>query len=179
MNLVIKSLPRDEMDRITKKEYRAILVKDEEFEGTVGLMKIKEIKAPLIINNPNGKVKIADTDYSWLQFAPVKGNWWLTVMFDNEDNLIESYFDITKENIFKDPYKPYFIDMKLDVLIDNKKRISILDEDELEEAFQLSLISHEEFLLAKEVADKIITKYSSNPEKFFSYIKDYFMKLRN
>lgn len=92
---------------------------------------MQQVESSLSVDSPIGKVTIADNNYKNLIFAPKGKNWWLTVMFDDQDNLIESYFDITKINDFSNPENPYFIDMKLDVCIPNGYEPTIMDEEEL------------------------------------------------
>ncbi|MDE7213302.1 MAG: DUF402 domain-containing protein, partial [Anaeroplasmataceae bacterium] len=121
MRLKLRSLRRDEWKSITKKNTKSLKVEEEGFCGTIGLLTIEEIEEPLFVSYPNYKVTIADKGYHWLQFAPKNENWWLTVLYDDKDNLIESYFDITKSNDFEDEDNPTFIDMFLDVVFSKER----------------------------------------------------------
>ncbi len=178
MKLGIKSLQRSEMERITKKEVNILKVDNEIFKGTVCLLKIIDINAPLIVPSPIGKVRILDKNYRWLQFAPKNENWWLTVMYDDDENIIESYFDITKENNFVNEDDPFFIDMKLDVAIPKRTEASLLDEDELFKALEEKLITQEEYDLAYKTANDIVKKYSENKDKYYEFIDYYSQKLK-
>lgn len=178
MNLVQKSLRKDEWSLFTKKNLKSIRVKEEGFIGTVGLLTIEAIEKPLFVSYPMYRLCIADKNYKWLQFAPENENWWLTVLFDDKDELIESYFDITKGNSFDDPYNPTFIDMFLDITFSKKREPKLLDEDELKEALDEHLITKEEYDFAFLVAKSIIKGYNKNKAKYYAFIDRYYKKLR-
>ncbi|MDE7094940.1 MAG: hypothetical protein K2O23_00475, partial [Anaeroplasmataceae bacterium] len=93
MRLKLRSLRRDEWKGIIQKDIKSLRIEEEGFCGTIGLLTIKEIEKPLVVSYPTYKVTIADKGYRWLQLAPKNENWWLTVLYDDKDNLIESYFD--------------------------------------------------------------------------------------
>lgn len=178
MGLVHKSLRRDEFNRILKKEIQTIQVEDEGFKGTISLMTILEVSEPMVVSYPTYQVTILDQKYQWLQLAPKDDNWWLTVLYDDLGNLIESYFDITKQNDFEDEDNPTFIDMRLDVVISKERGAIILDEDELKEALEEKLITKEEYELAFFLAKSIIQGYNRNKAKYYAFIDRYYQKLQ-
>ena len=165
-----RDLRRDDWKRITEKE---VIVEDEKndfFEGKVCFLDMQKVKSPLSVDSPVGKVTIADNNYKNLIFAPKGKNWWLTVMFDDQDNLIESYFDITRTNDFSNPENPYFVDMKLDVCIPNGHEPAIMDEDELKEVYEHGLITKEDYENAYNITNKIISTYNSHKEDYYEFI---------
>ena len=178
MGLVAKSLRRDEFKAIRKKEIKTIQVKEHYFEGTISLMTILEVSQPVVITYPTYKITILDKNYQWLQFAPKNENWWLTVLYDERNNLIESYFDITKENFFEDEANPTFIDMRLDVIISEARGTRILDEDELKEALIEKNITKEEYDLAFNLAKSIIQGYNRNKAKYYAFVDCFYHKLQ-
>lgn len=178
LELVLKSLRRDEWKRFIKKSTKNLRVNEKEFCGTVGLLTIEEIDKPLVVTYPNYKVVIADKNYKWLQLAPKNENWWLTVLYDDKDNLIESYFDITKINHFDDEDNPTFLDMFLDVTFSKDREPVILDEDELKEALDQNLITKQEYEFAFFVAKSIIKGYNMNKAKYYAFVDRYYKKLR-
>lgn len=178
LNFACKSLKRDEWSRFTKKNIKSIRVEEEGFIGTIGLLTIEEVKEPLLVTYPTYSITIADKNYRWLQFAPKNENWWLTVLFDDKEQLIESYFDITKINNFDDEDNPTFIDMFLDVILAKERDPIILDEEELKEALDNNLITKEEYDFAFLVAKNIIKGYNKNKAKYYAFIDRYYKKLR-
>ena len=174
-----RDLKRDDWKRITEKE---VIVEDEKndfFEGKVCFLDMQKVESPLSVDSPVGKVTIADNNYKNLIFAPKGKNWWLTVMFDDQDNLIESYFDITRTNNFSNPENPYFVDMKLDVCIPNGHEPAIMDEEELKEVYEHGLITKDDFENAYDTANKIISTYNSHKEDYYEFIYSLYNKYRN
>lgn len=178
MGLARKSLHRDEWKSITKKKIKTIQVKENYFDGVVSLMTILEVSQPMVISYPSYQITIVDKDYQWLQFAPRGKNWWLTVLYDNFGNLIESYFDITKQNDFDDEDNPTFIDMRLDVVISKDRGVLLLDEDELKEALDEKLITKEEYEFAFFLAKNIIQGYNRNEVGYYAFIERFYQKLQ-
>lgn len=174
-----RDLIRNDWKRITQKE---VIVEDEKndfFEGKVCFLDMQKVESPLSVTLPIGKVTIADKNYKNLIFAPKGENWWLTVMFDDQDNLIESYFHITITNDFSNPENPYFVDMKLDVCIPNGHEPVIMDEEELKEAYEHGLITKDNFENAYTIANKIIGTYNLHKEDYYKYIYGIYNKYRN
>lgn len=62
-------------------------------EGKICFLNMIKVSSSLSVDSPIGKVIIANDGFKNLIFAPKNKNWWLTVMFDNKNNLIESYFE--------------------------------------------------------------------------------------
>lgn len=166
----IRDLKRDDWSRIKKKTIKIENVKNEYFEGIICKLTMNEVEAPLTVNSPIGMVTIADNNYKNIIIAPKNDNWWLTVMFDDNNNLIESYFDITRLNNFYNQENPFFIDMKLDVCIPYNHNPSIMDEEELKELLDCGFITKEDFDMAYATANKIIKFYNANKEKYYNFI---------
>ena len=172
-----RDLRRDDWARVTDKTVNIIDYSDEYFDGKICLLKINSVTAPLMVDSPIGKIKIADKDYKNLILAPKNQNWWLTVMFDDQDNLIESYFDITRLNYFSGEDNPFFIDMKLDVCILKDREPVIMDEGELKEVFDAGMITKENYDMAYDVANKIIEFYNTHKEEYYEFINKMVKKL--
>lgn len=174
----LRNLKRNDWKRLIEKR---TIVKDEKnslFEGKVCYLEMQKVSSPLIVSSPIGKVTIANKNYKNLIFAPKNKNWWLTVMFDDEDNIIESYFDITKTNDFSNPENPYFIDMKLDICIPYQKEPTIMDEEELQTAFTQGLITKKDYDIAYLTANKIIEFYNLHKEEYYHYIYEMYNNLK-
>lgn len=174
-----RDLRRDDWKRITQKE---VIVDDEVnkfFEGKVCYLDIQKVESPLSVDSPVGRVTIADNNYKNLIFAPKGKNWWLTVMFDDQDNLIESYFDITRTNDFSNPDNPYFVDMKLDVCIPNGQEPTIMDEEELKVVYDHGLITQDDYENAYATARRIIDTYNSHKEDYYKYIFELYSRFNN
>lgn len=129
------------------------------------LMFIDEVTAPFI--NARG-VTLAGAGYIWLQYAPEGERWWLTAAFDPDGTLLQMYFDITDGNRFTDPDDPDFDDLYLDVILDPDHTVTVLDRDELDEAFALGDITEEQYNNALTECDRLVRLLSSRPEEAYS-----------
>jgi len=173
----IKDLKRNDWKRLKRKFIQIEDIKNNYFEGKVCLLTMEEVASPLEVDSPIGKVKIADNGYKNIIVAPKNKNWWLTVMFDNKNNLIESYFDITRLNNFYNEENPFFIDMKLDVCIPAYKEATIMDDKELKEMLDNKMITKEDFDNAYKVANDIINGYNAHKEEYYKFIHTYLDKI--
>ena len=111
-------------------------------DGAEAVTIVKEVDRPVIVPTPRGSLKVCDAGFIWYQLALRERFFWLSAAFDEKARLIELYFDITAGNDFTDPAEPFFRDMYLDVVVTPEGTIRVLDEDELEAAFESGEISH-------------------------------------
>lgn len=103
-----KDMKRSNWRRVLRKDYVAKDFETDGQQGQMSLSVLKELTAPLTIHYPFGDVLIADKDFRWLQIA-LKGQFfWMTAMYNNKEQLINLYFDITSGNRFDNPDNPCF-----------------------------------------------------------------------
>lgn len=102
--------------------------------------------------------------YRWLQIYGIEKNSVISVVFDEENRFVETYFDIAKE-IYMNEDIPYAKDLYLDVVQTKENYFIIIDQDELDEALETNDITIEDYNLAEDVAKKIVKKYQPN-DKF-------------
>ena len=172
MELKRKTLRRTEWTRITRRETAIRPFSAPCCSGQVCLITIRDLTGPLYVNDsPFGRVLIADRGYRWLQFAPQGQHWWLTVMFDETGALVQSYFDITRENCFDGPDAPWFTDLFLDIAIPDRGEPVVLDEDELLQALSEGIISQDEYQLAHRTAQAILRWYAEHTEEYYRFLE--------
>lgn len=126
-------------------------------------MHIGHSEPPFSVRHKDGRLVIADDDYSWLQVAPKGGRWWLTAMLDPAGNMLQYYFDITGGNVLTDGPDAYFDDMFLDVVMHADGTILLLDADELDSACADGTISPEQKAKTRAAADELI-RWLKQPE---------------
>ena len=126
-------------------------------DGVAGLILMDLVEPDRTLSGPFGPVTIAKSGFSWLEFAPGTGCFFLTSQFDEQDRLIQIYFDITlSAGICFDPAdNPSFEDAYLDVIWDPLHGIAVTDRDELTEAAARGEISQEEQAHALAVCDRL------------------------
>ena len=121
-----------------------------------GLLDIDAVREPLTVRSVLREAVIADAGYTWLQLSPDRGGWWLTVMYDQNGDLVQYYFDITLRNFIAEDGEPRFVDLYLDVVMDPAGYWALLDQDELCEARNLQNITESEYRTALERAAYVI-----------------------
>ena len=89
------------------------------------------------VTDPGGKTCCVAADgYQWLVLLPLHQYWCLTAIYNEHGEIIEWYFDITKENFVDEHGMPCMDDLFLDWVLFPNGEGMLLDEDELQEAFQ-------------------------------------------
>ncbi len=141
------------------------------FTGYVCYVKIKNIDKPLIVTNDMGTLCIKDNNYKWIELYPDDGKYAITIMYDDNDNLIEWYFDISK-NIGVENGIPYEDDLYLDMIITPEGKTIILDEEELLEAEKKKDITHEDVVSAYATLEHLKKKYVNDLEALKEFTKE-------
>ena len=123
------------------------------------------------ITIPNGKC-ILDDGYEWIEFYDYNSKIKLTAVYDDNSTIIEWYFDIARR-IGKENDVPYEDDLYLDVVARPNGEIVLLDEDELQEAFDRLEVSKSEFEMAYDEANKLIERLKNNIGKLEEFTNGY------
>lgn len=147
-------------------------IEQEDFKGYVCYVKIKNVKKPLIVNNGQTEICIKDNNYEWFLVYPDNGKYAMTIMFDDNNKLIEWYFDIAKK-VGVEKGIPYEDDLYLDMIITPEGEKLIVDENELIEAFNNHEITQEDLDSAYQTLQYLENKYVNNLDeliKFTNYL---------
>ena len=142
-------MDRSNWDRVVCRRFIKKTDKFFDKNCVVGLLILDEVNEPLILDNNIGNYKIVDNGYKWLQIAVEKENYWVTAMFDDSNNLIQIYFDITDCNVLDS--NPYFDDLFIDIVLYNDN-LYIIDQDELLDAYNEGVISSLQYDKANNVS---------------------------
>lgn len=130
--------------------------------GYISYVEIKKVKKKFVVEH-NGKTTILlDNGYKRIVFLPKDEKWCAEATYDNDNNIVEWYFDMTSRNYVDESNKPCFDDLYLDVVLMPDGEIIVFDEDELINAYENGEISQEQFETAKATAKKIIQEYIPN-----------------
>ena len=160
----------------TKGKYNIKRIDDDYFKGYVNYVKLENVKEPLIVNNGNYNICIKDNNYFWIEVYPDRRNYVITIMFDDKNNLIEWYFDVSKKTGIENRI-PYEDDLYLDMVITKDKEKSILDEDELIDAYNRKEITKEDLDNAYKTIEYLENKYYNNFNEL-KKLTDYLLKMR-
>ncbi|MEG2488660.1 DUF402 domain-containing protein, partial [Anaerorhabdus sp.] len=147
-----------------------------------GLIQMKKLAKPLYIsyNKDTPSKCIADNGYSWLQVARKDSHVWITAMFNENDELLECYFDITNKNIILPDGESSFEDLYLDVVFFPNGQIDLLDEDELEDACVNGVITQQQVESAYNTANILMDwlKKSTNQQILIDFCKETYFSLK-
>lgn len=151
-----KYLDLSKWERIERSKGVLINEVQERFNGYASAIFIEKVHEKLVCNLDERQFCLADDGYVWIQRLPVEENWSVTTMFDENNNIIQWYFDITKQNSIDMNGQPYFDDLYLDVVVFPSGEMVLFDEDELKEALESGDITQADFDLAYDEANKIM-----------------------
>ena len=150
--------------RYANKNKEGILIKRIEnkyLNGYITYILFDNIEKPFIVNDSTKDICIRDNNYKWYGVYPDNGKYAITIMFNDKDNLIQYYFDISKE-VGVENGMPYEDDLYLDLVITSDNKELVLDEDELLTAKEEGLITEEDVEEAYETLKFLEEKYVKN-----------------
>ena len=171
----IKTMKRDEWSRVLEKEVVIQDISCGGCDGKAALLKIRRVSAPLFVSYGDLSMKIADDNYSWLQIALEDQYFWITAMFDEKEELLSIYIDMTDGNQV-DCDDPCFVDMYLDyVVLDDM--VLELDRDELEDARSNGEITQVQFERTLSEGEKLFSNLKSSRQALQAFVRGKFLEL--
>lgn len=157
-------------------KYQIKLYLDEE-DYYVSVKKLVHVTDKFVINN--GKTVAMDNGYYIVEIIPKNEKYALRIFLNENKELVEYYIDIIKESGLDEEYNiPYFIDLYLDITILYNGDIHIIDENELEDAYNNSEITREEFDQVIKIKNKLINEIKTGTNKYINldiskYLEDF------
>lgn len=159
--------------RVKKVKQKIVPIKNEHFIGDIYFYDFIEVEDKLVISN--GKC-IMDNNYKWLEFYDYNSKVKLTAIYDENNEIIEWYFDIARK-IGKENGVPFEDDLYLDVVVTSNGDISLLDEDELKEAFDRFEVNKEDYDMAYNEAEQLMNILKDNKEKLKDFTEKYLKEM--
>ena len=138
--------------------------------GVASIIKFGNVQDKTDIHYNFKDMTIVDSNYTWIQIALQNENFWVKAMYDENNNLIEIYVDVTRNNYFNDMNNPEYEDMFLDVIIPSKGHIYSMDEVELIKAYRENVISSYEYKKAKLVGKTLIKFFEKYQQQFLDLL---------
>lgn len=172
----IKTMRRDDWHRILEKKIVIEDIEYGEFRGKVSLLKILKITEPLYVDYGDRRAKIVDVNHSWVQIAFENQFFWMTAMFDENDQFFDVYVDMTDGN-HVDVGNPYFADMYLDYVIYGDT-VQELDRDELESALRNGEITQAQYDRVISESGKVFAYLEENKEALKELVQRKFRELK-
>ena len=146
---------RPDWKRIIQRKYAQVQLDSNTFSGSITLLKMEKVAAPLFVDYGDKNVCIVDNGYMWLQQFPSGKNHSVTTMFDSVGEIVQWYIDICREN-GEENGTPYWDDLFLDIVALPSGEIILKDADELEEALENGIVDRALYKLAWVETNKII-----------------------
>ncbi len=144
-------------------------IKSKDFTGDIFLNYFIKAKKPY--ETENG-ICIQDTGYKWLEFYDYNSKVKLTAIYDENNKIIEWYFDIAR-SIGKENNVPYEDDLYLDVVLRPDGEIILLDEDEIKEAYERKEMTKSELDDAYKITNDLIKKIQGKEKKIEVFTDKY------
>ena len=163
--------------RLAYEDWICILSKDiynkrvdsELFKGYLGLINIREVTEPQIWRFNNEDIISCDEGMKWLTILPQDEFYCITVMFDENYEIIGWYIDmIAGQGIDLDGVT-YIDDLYLDLVVYPDGMVLEDDMNELEDALASGDITRELFNLAIATSEKLKTGLLSDIKAFKEY----------
>lgn len=163
----------NDMEIVDNGSFKIKSFNNSDFVGDIALIKFNKMNKPYMIENIN--LCMANDNYKWLEFYDYNKKYMLTAMYNENNEIIEWYFDIARK-IGKEKGMPYEDDLYLDVVVTPKGDIKLLDEDELKDAFDRFEVNKSDYEKAYNEAKQLMNRLQNNKDtlKIFTdkYLKE-------
>jgi predicted RNA-binding protein associated with RNAse of E/G family len=149
------------------------------FSGYISLIKVIKVKQKITVDYDNSETILLDDGYKCLMFLPDKEKWCASAVYNTSNEIIEWYFDMTKQNSIDEEGNPYYDDLYLDIAVSPDFNPIILDEEQLKEALELKEITKSDYDMAHHTCNKIIKELITNKEFLISFFEKYLMEMEH
>lgn len=164
---------------ITKSIYKNEYINNSEFKGNISLVKILDADREWIVEKGTSEERcILGKNLKWLEIYPDNANYCITAIYDKNNKIVEWYIDIA-DCLGTENGIPYEDDLYLDVVILPSKKVILLDEDELEEAYKNKVITKNQYDLSYNTANEIMKKGIERIDDLTSFCNKYLNMLEN
>lgn len=120
---------------------------------------------PFILNSG---IKLIDNGYYIVEILPKNEKYVIRVFLDNDKNVIEYYIDITNGcGIDENTKIPYYDDLYLDITITDDI-IEVLDQNELDDAYNKNLIDNMTYNMAINTKNKLLIEIEKKNNKYLN-----------
>lgn len=174
-----KLMTKPDWPRIAKRHSKLIYVENSDFNGHIAALYLDKVNEPLIVKQRERSVCIVDDGYLWLVFLPNNEYYALTTLYNAQGEIIEWYFDITNQNGVDEEGCPFFDDLYLDVVVTPSSKVTLLDEDELDDALESKMITIEQYKFAHAKAKDIMEGIARDKLSLIKFSTKYLNYIEN
>ncbi len=164
---------------ITESIYKNKYFDNGEFKGNISLVKILDADREWVVEKGTPDERcILGKNLKWLEIYPDDANYCITAIYDKSNKIVEWYIDIA-DSLGTENGIPYEDDLYLDVVLLPSKKAILLDEDELEEAFENKMITKKQYDLSYNIANEILQEGIKRIDDLTSFCNKYLNILEN
>ncbi len=131
-----KIASHDGWKRILESQFFMTHLEIPAFSGFVTRYDMIAVREPLFVQYNSERLCIADGGFTWMQHFPKNANYVVTSVFDNHQNLVQHYIDVTLEQGLNEEGVPWLLDLYLDVILTRSGQLILKDVHELELALK-------------------------------------------
>lgn len=158
---------------ITENTYINKYFDNKDFKGNISLVKILEASREWVVDIGTDEERcILGKDLKWLEIYPDNENYCITAIYGKNNEIVEWYIDIA-DSLGTENGVPYEDDLYLDVVILPNKKVILLDEDELEDAYKNKLITKKQYDLSYDTAKEIMEQGIERIDELTSFCDKY------
>ncbi|MEM7030406.1 MAG: DUF402 domain-containing protein [Chloroflexota bacterium] len=159
---------RPDWERIMKRRFFMDDLDSDIFTGVITLLCLDQVQAPSWKPFGDRQFKIIDDGFSWLQHYPIGSNYIMTTMFNEHGQIVQHYIDICTRHGLDSDGVPWFEDLYLDIKVLPTGEYLLMDQSELETAYQANHITQLDYDLAWQTANGLIDLIASQGFPLFS-----------
>lgn len=168
-----KFADRSNWRRLVERRFKMSYMENDVFRGYVAAIYLDRVISPLNITAGGREVCVIDNGYVWMQHFPLNSNHTMTTMFNRDREIVQWYFDISKEIGVDSRGIPYQDDLYLDVVLLPSSEIELIDEDDLEEALRSRKITLGDYELAYREAKKLMEQLGDGTYELIKHCKEH------
>ncbi|WP_052807173.1 DUF402 domain-containing protein [Risungbinella massiliensis] len=166
-----KRSDRLDWKRVPVRKYYQEEVRDGNHPGIVHYFYMKEIKTPLMDAFFSQPTPVADQGFLYIQYFPFGEQHTVTTMFSDSGEIVQQYIDIVHSHGQDPDGVPWYLDLYLDIVMLPTGEYRLVDEDELQEAWQQKMVTSEQVKMAYDEAKRLIKNLSSRQKDWITWAK--------
>ena len=156
--MIRKFVNKSDWIRVTTFNDKTLKIKDENFDGYIYGIYVEIVNKRFEVSYGDENFLILDNGYIWIQIVPTSKHYTVTIMFDNERNIIQWYIDVTNMNGVDSDGRIFYDDLYLDIVITKERNIILINEDKINNALNNYVITSEQYKNAYKEARDIMNK---------------------
>lgn len=158
--MIRKFVDKSKWIRVINFKDKTLRVKEVNFDGYIYGIFVEKVNKKFEVSYGNEEFLILDDGYTWIQLIPLEKHYTVTIVFDNNKDIVQWYIDITNMNGIDSDNRIFYDDLYLNVVITKQRKVVLLDEHDLNRALDNFVITSEQYKNAykeaRDIMDKII-----------------------